>query len=668
MPHAVNCIITDAHLTTYAEALPKWQGSMIVGLNFVDPNSSRLAVAHARALVRLLPDRLLESIEVGNEVDMFRRHYRRSTWDFDAYLPEFRRYVSEVRHAAPALFRRPRVRGPSLAMPVWYPRLRTYTDKFGSSAPGGAGVLNALSGHWYGLSGCGGNFVSLPLLMSEGVTAYPLLRIAELTATAAAAGLPAHLGETNTVACSGREGVSNTFGAALWAIEWLAGLARVGISRVNFHGGPAYAYTAFAVDMAAQRTADRKVARAQAAWGRYQAATAARANAGAARGWGGGDAGTQPARKGRSAAAAARPPPPPHPRTVRETNDPPISPRALYYGALFFTAAAKNGATLLDTTVHTNCWQSNGAPEARARLDSPYVTAHALRSMGNIWRVVLLNKAVPEPVERGAARLAGDVYARVVLPDDGLRAPDKTRLRVKEGRAFVQRLSPPSRGELSAVTGITWSGQTFDGSADGRIRGTKRVTSIPLEEGRFFNVLLEPASATLLTVYTEPWALSASPRPAPSGAPQASADEDGASDDSYASDPAAPALSPNVAAAAEEAEEEVELLEATPTALGGEDRAARSTVNGARRRRQLAKAAMRAVHNSSDSSSGTRTGEWAGDADEVLAAFLAGEALDMPAPTAWSAGTEAGDDEELGAGAESDGGVMGVRGPCPTAN
>jgi hypothetical protein len=46
------------------------------------------------------------------------------------------------------------------------------------------------------------------------------------------------LGETNNVACRGREGVSDTFAAALWAVRHMLAAARAGLTGVNFHTLP----------------------------------------------------------------------------------------------------------------------------------------------------------------------------------------------------------------------------------------------------------------------------------------------------------------------------------------------------------------------------------------------------------------------------------------------
>lgn len=55
-------------------------------------------------------------------------------------------------------------------------------------------------------------------------------------------GLQYVLGETNSYSCHGAPGVSNTAGAALWALDYILYAAQIGISRVHFHDGIGYKY------------------------------------------------------------------------------------------------------------------------------------------------------------------------------------------------------------------------------------------------------------------------------------------------------------------------------------------------------------------------------------------------------------------------------------------
>jgi hypothetical protein len=56
-------------------------------------------------------------------------------------------------------------------------------------------------------------------------------------AAAKSSGKVFHIGETNTAACHGKDGVSNTMGALLWEIDYALLGATVGVDRLFFHNG-----------------------------------------------------------------------------------------------------------------------------------------------------------------------------------------------------------------------------------------------------------------------------------------------------------------------------------------------------------------------------------------------------------------------------------------------
>lgn len=54
--------------------------------------------------------------------------------------------------------------------------------------------------------------------------------------------LDLHHRETNSIACHGAPGVSNTAGAALWVIDYTLFASTIGISELYFHEGVGYKY------------------------------------------------------------------------------------------------------------------------------------------------------------------------------------------------------------------------------------------------------------------------------------------------------------------------------------------------------------------------------------------------------------------------------------------
>ncbi|KAJ5619321.1 hypothetical protein N7510_003305 [Penicillium lagena] len=58
-------------------------------------------------------------------------------------------------------------------------------------------------------------------------------------------GIPYILGETNSLYNEGREGLSNSFGAALWGVDWNLYCASQGIRRIYMHQGTDYRYASW---------------------------------------------------------------------------------------------------------------------------------------------------------------------------------------------------------------------------------------------------------------------------------------------------------------------------------------------------------------------------------------------------------------------------------------
>lgn len=85
----------------------------------------------------------------------------------------------------------------------------------------------------------------LDLLSDHTVLHRNVSQFVPQAAAATAAGHSLVFGETNSVSCSGRSGISDTFGAALWAVDYMLLAASLGIPKVYFHLGAQSEYSAF---------------------------------------------------------------------------------------------------------------------------------------------------------------------------------------------------------------------------------------------------------------------------------------------------------------------------------------------------------------------------------------------------------------------------------------
>ena len=150
----------------------------------------------------------------------------------------------------------------------------------------------------------------------------------------------------------------------------------------------------------------------------------------------------------------ARPPAPPGPPDVRP----------LFYGMWAFTQATAGNSSVLEAEV-----------AASNSLIKLWATAEGGSS--GVFRVLAIHK------DYNATAAAA---VRVAVPA-GLAAAQPGRL--------LRLLAP----NVTSPTGVSWGGQTFDGSADGLPLGPQVAETVPAVGGSTFFFTLPPASAALLT-------------------------------------------------------------------------------------------------------------------------------------------------------------------------
>lgn len=109
-------------------------------------------------------------------------------------------------------------------------------------------VVESYSVHLYPQSTCDTERwlrMRLDLLSNHTVLWLNVSQYIPQVAAADAANTTLVFGETNSVSCSGRSGISDTFGAALWATEYVLMAASIGMPQVFFHLGAQSQYSAF---------------------------------------------------------------------------------------------------------------------------------------------------------------------------------------------------------------------------------------------------------------------------------------------------------------------------------------------------------------------------------------------------------------------------------------
>jgi hypothetical protein len=170
----------------------------------------------------------LEYFQIGNEADGFTSRFRdKATWNVEAYLDEWLTAAKAVRAAVPhARFGMPDVASHT----AWFP---TIADKLGaiSNCP----TIAALTHHYY--------FTGPPSNPKANLTDLlkPNPRVEKDAELVHAAAVQLHtkyrMTEGNSCYRGGKPGMSDVFGAALWAADYCLLLAALGYAGVNLHGG-----------------------------------------------------------------------------------------------------------------------------------------------------------------------------------------------------------------------------------------------------------------------------------------------------------------------------------------------------------------------------------------------------------------------------------------------
>jgi hypothetical protein len=241
-----------ASLRTLARAI---HARMILGIN-LEADNPRLSRVEAQALLTGIGQSSVQALEIGNEANLYSALYwyltpagakvygRPPGWDATQYLDEFGAVAQELPQSVP-------LAGPALGAP-------RFMDQVLEPLLAGQPRLTTVTFHSYPLNRC---------FTPRSSPMYPT--IANLIKASSSRGLAAgdrgfaqaalahgdvfRVDELNSVACSGKLGVSNTFASALWVLDTLFAMDREGVTGVNIHTLPSAAYRLFTVHRSAGR-------------------------------------------------------------------------------------------------------------------------------------------------------------------------------------------------------------------------------------------------------------------------------------------------------------------------------------------------------------------------------------------------------------------------------
>ncbi len=179
------------------------------------------AVEESLAVAAAAKDKLL-AFEIGNEPDLFGRGtaHRPKGYSYDDYLKEYRRYKAAIRAKLPnAPFAGPDAAGAT----GWVTRF----------AADEGNDLKLLTHHYY--RECASRTSTLNMLLHPDPKLAPELE--KLRAASAASHVPYRICEANSFCGGGKPGVSDSFGSALWVLDFMFTLAIADCAGVNIETG-----------------------------------------------------------------------------------------------------------------------------------------------------------------------------------------------------------------------------------------------------------------------------------------------------------------------------------------------------------------------------------------------------------------------------------------------
>ncbi|TDL25602.1 glycoside hydrolase family 79 protein [Rickenella mellea] len=249
-PEASNVVVGDKYYQIISH-LPKGT-SVIWGVNF-GQNNLTAAFLEAQSIQNAFSTKAvkeakvkLDFIEIGNEADLYHSNGDRpGTWNIAEYTKEWTAFAQNISAAAG-------ISSNSSTKFIGGGFLGSghSSNSFSPQGLFASGILNSTEGqlitsisqHHYSGSFCSGSAGLLQDLMTKSSIRGNLNPFVPDIAATRALGLDYVLGETNSYACHGAPGVSNTAGAALWTLDYMLFSAQLGISKVYFHQGVGYKY------------------------------------------------------------------------------------------------------------------------------------------------------------------------------------------------------------------------------------------------------------------------------------------------------------------------------------------------------------------------------------------------------------------------------------------
>jgi hypothetical protein len=246
-PKGIRYSLGPRWLTVTAAAARALGARLILGIN-LEADSGRLAGTEARVLLRAIGAAHVAGFELGNEPEAYStlgwyyRHHtipvlgRQRGYGFAAYLRDFAAISAALPRTVPLI-------GPASGAPAWLAGLRRFLARNRR--------VRMATFHRYPLHRCATprasiDYPTIPHLLLPVASSGPATSLSSAVNAAHAAGVSFRADELNSVSCGGADGVSDTFASALWVMDTLFNMDRVGVDGVNIHTFRSARYAPFA--------------------------------------------------------------------------------------------------------------------------------------------------------------------------------------------------------------------------------------------------------------------------------------------------------------------------------------------------------------------------------------------------------------------------------------
>ena len=244
-PPGVSFALDDVWLRTARALAAGLRARLTLGLNLA-AGSPQVAAGEGTALADGIGISSVQALELGNEPELYGSFAwyrapdghgvsaRARGYDFAAFTHDFTNFAGALPNITLA--------GPAFGDFAWTPRLAQFL-----AAEPRVGVVTL---HRYPLQSCftrrrSPRYPTIKHLLSPTASTGLAESFAPYAAIARRRGLPLRIDELNTVSCGADPAISKTFGSALWVLDALFEMARVGVDGVNVHSFPGAGYELF---------------------------------------------------------------------------------------------------------------------------------------------------------------------------------------------------------------------------------------------------------------------------------------------------------------------------------------------------------------------------------------------------------------------------------------